>query len=59
MQMSRSHTKIRAIETNATVDKKKIYTDSLILLALSEKITGIKERWHDEAYKKTIMFDPS
>jgi hypothetical protein len=38
MQMSKLLAEIRTIETTATVDKKKIYTDSLILLAPSAKI---------------------
>ena len=38
MQMSKSLAEIRTIETTVTVDKKKIYTDSLILLAPSAKI---------------------
>ena len=36
--MLRSLAETRAIETNVTVDKKNIYTDSMILLAPSSKI---------------------
>ena len=38
IHMSRSLAEIRTIETNDTVDKKNIYTDSLIFLAPSTKI---------------------